>query len=151
MSVIDILFRVDTICHKYDKYDIDKQRELNAYGDDIFARLYAAVESSIQTALNVPFSSLPFSCSSLFSFRIAFLGIDVTRLFVSMQKSEAAAAETNRAVSASLNAEVRRTKGRLMDEIPKLRKLVNKKVHKASFTTYSSALTFLCFAFSPFK
>ncbi|KAK7335719.1 hypothetical protein VNO80_27713 [Phaseolus coccineus] len=95
MSVIDILFRVDTICHKYDKYDIDKQRELNAYGDDIFARLYAAVESSIQTALN---------------------------------KSEAAAAETNRAVSAALNAEVRRTKGRLMDEIPKLRKLVNKKV-----------------------
>ena len=58
MSVIDILFRVDTICQKYDKYDIDKQRELNAYGDDAFARLYAAVESSIQAALNVPFSSL---------------------------------------------------------------------------------------------
>ncbi|XP_027925981.1 syntaxin-71-like isoform X2 [Vigna unguiculata] len=95
MSVIDILFRVDSICHKYDKYDIDKQREQNAYGDDAFARLYAAVESSIQTALN---------------------------------KSEAASTESNRAVSAALNAEVRRTKGRLMDEIPRLRKLVNKKV-----------------------
>lgn len=62
MSVIDILFRVDSICQKYDKYDIDKQRQLNAYGDDVFARLYAAVESSIQTALNVPFS-LPFLLS----------------------------------------------------------------------------------------
>ncbi|CAJ1955992.1 unnamed protein product [Sphenostylis stenocarpa] len=94
MSVIDILFRVDSICQKYDKYDIDKQRELNAYGDDAFARLYAAVESSIQTALN---------------------------------KSETASTETNRAVAAALNAEVRRTKGRLMDEIPKLRKLAHKK------------------------
>ncbi|XP_020240221.1 syntaxin-71 isoform X2 [Cajanus cajan] len=95
MSVVDILFRVDTICHKYEKYDIDKQRELNAYGDDIFARLYAAVENAIQTALN---------------------------------KSEAALTENNRAAGAALNAEVRRTKGRLMDEIPKLRKLANKKV-----------------------
>ncbi|XP_061376717.1 syntaxin-71-like [Gastrolobium bilobum] len=95
MSVIDILFRVDSICQKYDKYDIDKQRELNAYGDDAFARLYAAVESTIQAALN---------------------------------KSEVASTENNRAVAAALNAEVRRAKGRLMDEVPKLRKLVNKKV-----------------------
>ncbi|KAG4980926.1 hypothetical protein JHK82_034173 [Glycine max] len=95
MSVIDILFRVDDICQKYDKYDIDKQRELNAYGDDLFARLYAAVESSIQSALN---------------------------------KSEVASTEKNRASAAALNAEVRRTKGRLMDELPKLRKLVHKKV-----------------------
>ncbi|XP_004487132.1 syntaxin-71-like [Cicer arietinum] len=95
MSVIDILFRVDAVCKKYDKYDIDKQRELNAYGDDAFARLYAAVESTIQQALN---------------------------------KSEVASTEKNRAVAATLNAEVRRSKGRLMDEVPKLRKLVNKKV-----------------------
>ncbi|CAL0321926.1 unnamed protein product [Lupinus luteus] len=95
MSVIDILFRVDSICHKYDKYDIDKQRELNAYGDDAFARLYAAVESTIQQALH---------------------------------KSEIALTENNRAAAAALNAEVRRSKGRLMDEIPKLRKLANKKV-----------------------
>ncbi|KAG5114691.1 hypothetical protein JHK82_037960 [Glycine max] len=95
MSVIDILFRVDDICHKYEKYDIDKQRELNAYGDDLFARLYAAVDSSIQSALN---------------------------------KSEVASTEKNRASAAALNAEVRRTKGRLMDELPKLRKLMHKKV-----------------------
>nr|AFK48407.1 unknown [Lotus japonicus] len=95
MPVIELLFRVDSICQKYDKYDIDKQRQLNAYGDDSFARLYATVESIIQAALN---------------------------------KSEAASTEKNRAAAAALNAEVRRAKGRLMDEIPKLRKLVNKKV-----------------------
>ncbi|XP_028807979.1 syntaxin-71-like [Neltuma alba] len=95
MSVIDIIFRVDSICQKYEKYDIDKQRELNAYGDDAFARLYAAVESNIQAALN---------------------------------KSEIASNEKNRASAAALNAEVRRTKARLMDEVPKLRKLAQKKV-----------------------
>lgn len=55
MTVIDILFRVDSICKKYDKYDIEKQRELNANGpgDDAFARLYAAVEHDIEAALMV--------------------------------------------------------------------------------------------------
>ncbi|KAI9076191.1 hypothetical protein K1719_041889 [Acacia pycnantha] len=95
MSVIDIIFRVDSICQKYDRYDIDKQRELNAYGDDAFARLYAAVESNIESALH---------------------------------KSEIAFNETNRASAAALNAEVRRTKARLMDEVPNLRKLAQKKV-----------------------
>ena len=50
-------------------------------------------------------------------------------LFTSMQKSEVASTEKNRASAAALNAEVRRTKGRLMDELPKLRKLVHKKVN----------------------
>ncbi|KAF7805562.1 syntaxin-71-like [Senna tora] len=95
MSVIDIIVRVDSICQKYDRYDIDKQRQLNAYGDDAFARLYAVVENSIQAALS---------------------------------KAEIAAHEQNRASAAALNAEVRRTKGRLMDEVPKLRKLAQKKV-----------------------
>lgn len=53
MSTIDILFRVDTICKKYEKYDIDKQRELNAYGDDAFARLLASFDSQIEAALHV--------------------------------------------------------------------------------------------------
>ncbi|KAL4359440.1 hypothetical protein AHAS_Ahas08G0077600 [Arachis hypogaea] len=95
MTVVDILFRVDSICSKYDKYDLDKQRELNAYGDDAFARLYATVDSTIEAAL---------------------------------KKSDAALAENNRAAAAAMNAEVRRAKGRLMDEIPKLRKLAKKKV-----------------------
>ncbi|KAJ9188881.1 hypothetical protein P3X46_000236 [Hevea brasiliensis] len=95
MSVIDILFRVDEICKKYDKYDIDKQRDLNAYGDDAFAHLFASVESDIEGALH---------------------------------KSELAIKEKNRASAAAMNAEVRKTKARLMDELPKLKKLANKKV-----------------------
>lgn len=95
MSVIDILFRVDEICKKYDKYDIEKQRELNAYGDDPFARLYAIVEHDIEAALN---------------------------------KAEVALTEKNRASAAQLNAEVRRSKARMMEEVPKLRKLAQKKV-----------------------
>lgn len=53
MTVIDIIFRVDSICKKYEKYDVEKQRELNAYGDDVFARLFAAVEAEIDAALQV--------------------------------------------------------------------------------------------------
>lgn len=55
MSVIDILFRVDSICKKYDKYDIEKQRDLNANGGDPFALLYAAVERDLEAALHVRF------------------------------------------------------------------------------------------------
>ncbi|XP_021609188.1 syntaxin-72 isoform X1 [Manihot esculenta] len=95
MGVIDILFRVDEICKKYDKYDIDKQRDLNTYGNDAFAHLYASVESDIEAAL---------------------------------QKSESATTEKNRAAAAAMNAEVRRTKARLMEELPKLKKLAHKKV-----------------------
>lgn len=46
-----------------------------------------------------------------------------------MQKSEIASMETNRASAVAMNAEVRRTKARLMNEIPKLRKLAMKKVN----------------------
>lgn len=53
MSVIEILTRVDAICKKYDKYDVEKQRDLNISGDDAFARLYATVESDIEAALQV--------------------------------------------------------------------------------------------------
>ncbi|EXC16238.1 hypothetical protein L484_024410 [Morus notabilis] len=51
MSVIDILTRVDAICKKYDKYDVEKQKDLNVSGDDAFARLYAVVEADIEAAL----------------------------------------------------------------------------------------------------
>ncbi|KAL5764101.1 hypothetical protein ACOSP7_016449 [Xanthoceras sorbifolium] len=95
MSVIDILFRVDDICKKYDKYDIEKQRDLNATGDDAFAQLYAALETEIEKAL---------------------------------LKSEAASIETNRAAAVAMNAEVRRIKARVKQEVPKLQKLAAKKV-----------------------
>ncbi|KAJ8427423.1 hypothetical protein Cgig2_013667 [Carnegiea gigantea] len=84
MSVIDILTRVDAICQKYDKYDVDKQRESNVSGDDAFARLYASVESDIESAL---------------------------------QKAELAANESNRAAVVALNAEIRRVKARLLEEV----------------------------------
>ena len=53
MSVIDILTRVDVICKKYDKYDVEKQRDQNVAGDDAFARLYAVVEADIESAHQV--------------------------------------------------------------------------------------------------
>ena len=53
MSVIDILTRVDAICQKYDKYDVDKQKDQNVSGDDAFARLYASVEADIESCLQV--------------------------------------------------------------------------------------------------
>lgn len=57
MSVIDILTRVDSICKKYDKYDVERQKDLNVSGDDAFARLYSGVEADIEAALQVPFIS----------------------------------------------------------------------------------------------
>nr|XP_043612162.1 syntaxin-71 [Erigeron canadensis] len=95
MSVIEILTRVDAICKKYDKYDVEKQRDLNVSGDDAFARLYAAVESDIETAL---------------------------------QKAETASNEKNRASVVAINAEIRRTKAKLLEEVPKLQRLAMKKV-----------------------
>ncbi|KAI3522991.1 hypothetical protein L2E82_05607 [Cichorium intybus] len=95
MSVIEILTRVDAICKKYDKYDVEKQRDLNVSGDDAFARLYATVESDIETAL---------------------------------QKAETASNEKNRASVVAINAEIRRTKAKLLEEIPKLQRLAMKKV-----------------------
>ncbi|MQL72384.1 hypothetical protein Taro_004698 [Colocasia esculenta] len=95
MSVIDILTRVDSICKKYDKYDVDKQRDLNVSGDDAFARLFTDVENDIEAAL---------------------------------QKAELASKEKNRASAVALNAEIRRTKARLLEEVPKLERLAIKKV-----------------------
>ncbi|CAI9760703.1 unnamed protein product [Fraxinus pennsylvanica] len=95
MSVIDLLTRVDAICKKYDKYDIEKQKDSNVAGDDAFARLYAAVDSDIEEAL---------------------------------QKAEKASGESNRASAVAINAEIRRTKARLIEEVPKLQRLAVKKV-----------------------
>jgi hypothetical protein len=44
------------------------------------------------------------------------------------QRSERAATETNRAAAVALNADVRRTKARLTEEVVRLRKLAAKKV-----------------------
>uniref|UniRef100_A0A7C9CC69 t-SNARE coiled-coil homology domain-containing protein n=1 Tax=Opuntia streptacantha TaxID=393608 RepID=A0A7C9CC69_OPUST len=101
MSLVDIITRVDAICKKYDKYDVDKQRDSAALSaaDDPFARFYSEFESNVDAAL---------------------------------QKSEAAMTEQNRAVAVAMFAEVRRTKARLLQELPKLQKLAHKKVRGLS-------------------
>ena len=53
ITLIDLIFRVDSVCQRYEKYDVQKQRELNAYGDGVFSRLFAAVELEIHAALQV--------------------------------------------------------------------------------------------------
>lgn len=52
MSVIDILTRVDALCKKYDKYDLDKQKgDLTNTNGDQFLKLYTVIEADIQAAL----------------------------------------------------------------------------------------------------
>ncbi|XP_073134163.1 syntaxin-71-like [Henckelia pumila] len=94
MSLIDLLTRVDAICKKYDKYDV-AAKDSNVAGDDAFARLYASVESDIESSL---------------------------------QKAETALNEKNRASVVAINAEIRRTKAKLLEEVPKLQRLAVKKV-----------------------
>lgn len=53
MSVIDILTRVDVICKKYDKYDVEKQKDSNISGEDAFARLYTVVGADIEATEQV--------------------------------------------------------------------------------------------------
>lgn len=59
------------------------------------------------------------------------------------QKSEMAAMEINRAAVVAMNAKVRRTKARLMDEAPKLQKLAQKRV--SVFFSFSLHFLLLCF------
>ena len=79
MSVIDILTRVDAICKKYDRYDVEKPNA-NISGDDAFARLYAVVEADIGALLEVRVSIL-----SCFWFSIAF---SIRSLFGCRENSE---------------------------------------------------------------
>ncbi|XP_040999546.1 syntaxin-71-like isoform X1 [Juglans microcarpa x Juglans regia] len=94
-SVVNLITRVDAICKKYEKYDIDKHKDLNVSGDDAFARLYAVIEADAEATF---------------------------------QKSEAAATQKNRATAVAINAEIRRAKARLLEELPKLQRLAFKKV-----------------------
>eukprot|EP00246_Nothoceros_aenigmaticus_P005567 TRINITY_DN17734_c0_g1_i1.p1 TRINITY_DN17734_c0_g1~~TRINITY_DN17734_c0_g1_i1.p1 ORF type:complete len:267 (+),score=71.45 TRINITY_DN17734_c0_g1_i1:168-968(+) len=95
MSIIDILTRVETINRKFEKYDLDKQRDQQISGTDPFLRLYSVVEAEIEAIA---------------------------------QKSHDASNDNNRAAVATINAEIRRSKAALKNEIPKLQKLSVKKV-----------------------
>ena len=57
-----------------------------------------------------------------------------------MQKAELIATENNRAAAVAMNAEVRRTKARLAEEVVKLKKLANKKVILISISHFFSFL-----------
>lgn len=45
-----------------------------------------------------------------------------------LQKAEAASKEKSKASAVAMNAEIRRTKARLLEEVPKLQRLAVKKV-----------------------
>ncbi|RDY00098.1 Syntaxin-71 [Mucuna pruriens] len=105
MSVIDILTRVDSICKKYDKYDVEKQRDSNISADDAFAKHYAAVDADIEALL---------------------------------QKAETASKEKSKASTVAINAEIRRTKARLLEEVPKLQRLAMKKVKGLSSQEFAA-------------
>ena len=51
MSVIDLITRVEAICKKYEKYNIDKQKEVNVSSDDAFGHLYSIFDSDLDQAL----------------------------------------------------------------------------------------------------
>ncbi|RZC21261.1 Syntaxin-71 isoform A [Glycine soja] len=105
MSVIDILTRVDSICKKYDKYDVQSQRDSNLSSDDAFAKLYASVDADIEALL---------------------------------QKADTASKEKSKASTVAINAEIRRTKARLLEEVPKLQKLAMKKVKGLSSQEFAA-------------
>ncbi|KAK7337051.1 hypothetical protein VNO77_17609 [Canavalia gladiata] len=105
MSVIDILTRVDSICKRYDKYDVEKHKDSNLSGDDAFAKLYAVVDADIEAAL---------------------------------QKAETASKEKSRASAVAINAEIRRIKARLLEEVPKLQRLAVKKVKGLSSQEFAA-------------
>ncbi|XWS32152.1 hypothetical protein CRYUN_Cryun23aG0136500 [Craigia yunnanensis] len=103
-----VITRIDAIRKKYEKYDIDKQKQANVTGDDAFARLDGVVESELGAAI---------------------------------QKSEAATMKKNRATAVAMNVEIRRTKARLLEELPKLRRLALKKLRKVVVVVFGQLHT----------
>jgi F0F1-type ATP synthase membrane subunit b/b' len=62
------------------------------------------------------------------------------RVIWSIQKAELASKEKSKASAVAINAELRRTKARLLEEVPKLQRLAVKKV---SLKTLSSDFLWL--------
>ena len=57
MGVADLITRVDAICKKYEKYDIDKLKDANnnINVNDAFTSLYTAIESDLDRVIEVQF------------------------------------------------------------------------------------------------
>lgn len=64
-------------------------------------------------------------------------------MHLTWQKAETASNEKNRASAVAINAELRRTKARLLEEVPKLQRLAVKKVLNLSFLYYYVPISFL--------
>lgn len=142
MTVIDLITRVDAICKKYEKYDVDKQKDNNVAGDDAFARLYGVVEADLDSALQVLY--LYTLIYSLFLIVIFILIYYLFFGFFFLKKSEAVATEKNRATAVAMNAEIRRTKAKLLEEFPKLQRLAFKKVKILIYTVNCDKIILVC-------
>ncbi|KAL3536799.1 hypothetical protein ACH5RR_000165 [Cinchona calisaya] len=59
MRIVELITRVDVICKKYERYDVDKQRAeatnklVSGNRDDAFANLFGVIETDIDQALQV--------------------------------------------------------------------------------------------------
>jgi SYP7 family syntaxin len=124
MSVIDLLTRVDSICKKYDKYDIEKHKDANVSGDDAFVRLYSSVNSDIESLIQVNTNL----CPNFWNIWIWVNGVNFFYFLFLLQKAETASKDRGKASAVAINAEIRRTKARLLEEVPKLQRLAVKKV-----------------------
>lgn len=67
--------------------------------------------------------------------------------FKFLQKAETAGKEKSRASAVAINAEIRRTKARLLEEVPKLQRLAIKKV---VISFYNIPFSFVFFIFYNF-
>lgn len=97
-------------------------------------RLYAAVDAEIDAAIEVSFPPVIFlSPLAALQSQSQVVGRHCNHALPlmpvdSVQKSARAANEKNRAASVTLNADVRRSKARLLEEVVKLQKVAAKKV-----------------------
>ncbi|KAJ6300111.1 hypothetical protein OIU76_020996 [Salix suchowensis] len=109
MSVIDILTRVDAICNKYDRYDVEKAKKISMSPATMPLLAYTLPLILTLKPLSRFLRSL---CNQNDSFH----------------KAELASKEKSKASAVAINAELRRTKARLLEEVPKLQRLAIKKV-----------------------
>jgi SYP7 family syntaxin len=65
MATIDIITRVDALCKKYEKYDVDKHKQEAMSSSDNYVRLFSQIESDLEVALQVRPTGAVFLCCLL--------------------------------------------------------------------------------------
>lgn len=53
MATIDIITRVDALCKKYEKYDVDKHKQEAMSSSDNYVRLFSQIETDLEVAMQV--------------------------------------------------------------------------------------------------